>query len=294
MATMNEFDPYAPPEADGKVGASKSKKKSKRAVPKNIADAIARLNEHLADPTAMALDRQEIGRRLRLATIGFIVAFIFVLITAIVVLSDHNSPQWEPNEFAIAIFSGFIGFLVVILVTVDLQLPRREKVIAPDAALKSFFRAITLGRVGYAWAMLSPTAREQAVEPPILGDIPVGEGSFVLRNTSNLKNFLQTFMRPGNGQMRTMQVKKVVLLREDGDVAICEVVAQFQAWPQWAQIVSVVAFVINRAAGAVVFLALYFSLRKVHDAVFRKTLIRGSNGIWYLYSADWFEKIERD
>ena len=89
--------------------------------------------------------------------------------------------------------------------------------------------------------------------------------------------------------MRTMQIKRVTLLNEDGDVAVVEVTALFQAWPQWAQIISVIAFVIMRALGAILFLILFFTLRKTHETIFRKTLIRGRNGIWYVYSADLLE-----
>jgi hypothetical protein len=89
--------------------------------------------------------------------------------------------------------------------------------------------------------------------------------------------------------MRTMQIKRTTLLREDGDVAIVEVDAVFQSWPQWAQILCVIAFVIIRLLGLVLFLVLYFSLRKTHAVVIRKTLIRGSNGVWYVYSGNLLE-----
>lgn len=286
---MNEFNPYAPPETEGPVGRSKSKKKSKRPVARGITEAIERLNEHLADSNAVAHDRKEAGGRLRGVTIGFIIASILLLITAVVVAESNNSSRWEPEEFTTAILAGFISFMTLILVAVDLQLAPRDKPTAPEKTLKQFYRAVTLGRLGYAWAILSPTAREQTIAPPYLGDIPVADGSFVLRSTRDFKDFTGNFVRPGNGQMRTMAIKQVTLLEENSDVATCEVTAQFQAWPQWAQIVSVIAFVISRLIGALLYLALYFSLRKTHNVTFRKTLIRGNNGVWYIYAPDWFE-----
>ena len=89
--------------------------------------------------------------------------------------------------------------------------------------------------------------------------------------------------------MRTMQIKRTTLVREDGDVAIVEVHAVFQSWPQWAQILCVIAFVVIRLLGLVLFLILFYSLRKTHDAVFCKTLIRGNNGVWYVYSGNLLE-----
>jgi hypothetical protein len=110
-----------------------------------------------------------------------------------------------------------------------------------------------------------------------------------LRSPKDLKDYTQTFARPGNSQMRTMQIKRASLLREDGDVATVEVEATFTSWPQWAQIVSIVAFVLVRALGALLYLILFLSLRKTHNVIFQKALIRGSNGVWYVYSGDFLE-----
>lgn len=288
-AEMDEFNPYAPPEAGGAVGTSKSRKKAKRPVARGIAEAIERLNEHLADSNAVAHDRKEAGGRLRGATIGFIVASGLLLVATAVLMIRSKSIRWQPEEVVTSILAGFISFLTLILVAVDLQLALRDKPGTPEKTLKDFYRSVALGRLGYAWAILSPTAREQTIGPPVLGDLPITDGTFVLRSTRDLKEFTQTFVRPGNGQMRTMSIKHVTLLQEDGDVAIVEVTAQFQAWPQWAQIISVVAFVIARLVGALLYLILYFALRKTHDVTFRKTLIRGSNGVWYIYSPDWLD-----
>lgn len=92
--------------------------------------------------------------------------------------------------------------------------------------------------------------------------------------------------------MRTIQIKRTTLLSEEGDVAIVEVHAVFQSWPQWAQILCVIAFVIIRLLGLVLFLVLFYTLRKTHEATFRKTLIRGNNGVWYVYSGNLLEQAE--
>lgn len=286
---MNEFDAYAPPEADVSPSAPKKKSKKKKSVSKDIAHALERLEEHLADAKAVELDRKEAGGRLRIPTIVFIIVSFLVVGATVIALNGNIGTRSDGVDFAFGVFAAFIVFLTIILVVTDLRFVRRDQPAAPEETLKYFFRAITLARLGYAWASLCPTAREQMVESPALGDIPVGPGTFTLRSTKDLKDYTQTFARPGNGQMRTMQIKRASLIREDGDVAIVEVQAVFQAWPQWAQIVSVIGFVIMRLLGAVLYFVLFLALRKTHEIIFRKTLIRGSNGVWYVYSPELIE-----
>lgn len=286
---MNEFDAYAPPQAEIGTSGPRKKSKKKKVASGAIAEAIAQLNEHLADANAVAQDRKEAGAKIRGVTIGFVIFTVISVASAAFVFTSHPSQRWDPAEIGLASITGVFTLITVLLLVVDLRFLARDKPASPEVTLKHFFKAITMGRLGYAWATLCPTAREQTIKPPLLGPIPVGHGSFALRHTSDLKHYTQTFARPGNGQMRTMQIKRAALLEEDGDVAVVEVTALFQAWPQWAQIISVIAFVIARGIGALLFLVLFYSLRKTHEVVFRKTLIRGSNGIWYVYSADLLE-----
>lgn len=291
---MDEFDAYAPPKTESGAASPKKKRKSKKALSGDIAEAIARLNEHLADANAVERDRQEAGGRLRRPTIGFIAFTAIATLAAGVVIANGRPGRWEPAEFGFAVFVGFLVFITLILVVVDLRFPLRDQPASPEATLKHFFQAISMARFGYAWASLCPTAREQSVEPPELGPIPVGVGSFTLRTSNELKDYTAAFARPGNGQMRTMQIKRTTLLREEDDVAVVEVHAMFQSWPQWAQILSIVGLVLIRLLGVLIFLVVFFALRKTHEVTFRKRLIRGSNGVWYVYSPQLLENVRSD
>lgn len=287
---MSDFNPYAPPEAEvgGRARPTKKSKKNKSASGA-IAAAIERLNEHLADRDAVDIDRKEVGGKLRTPTIVFVgLAVVFIGI-AVFAATNMRRRSEEGLVVAAGILAVVFTLLAITLVVVDVRMLPRDKPAPPEATLKYFFKAIALGRFGYAWATLCPTAREQRVDVPALGPIPITPGSFELRRTEDLKLYTQAFARPGNGQMRTMQVKRTTLISEDGDVAVVEVTAMFQSWPQWAQILSVVAFVVIRLLGIILFLVLFFTLRKTHEVVFRKTLIRGSNGVWYVYSGDLLE-----
>ena len=285
---MDEFDAYAPPKADLGIGSAKKKSKKKK-LSGAISEAIERLNEHLADAGAVAHDRREAGGRLRGATIGFVVFSALAVVSTIFMLSTNPTRDWDATGIAVGAFAAFLVLITVILVVADVRILPRDKPASPEETLKCFFRAIAMARLGYAWATLCPTAREQSVETPPLGPVAVTPGTFTLQRPEDLKNYTQTFARPGNGQMRTMQIKNAVLLSEEGDVAVVEVTAVFQSWPQWAQLIAVVGFVIIRLLGAILFLILFLTLRKTHEVIFRKTLIRGSNGVWYVYSGDLLE-----
>jgi hypothetical protein len=286
---MSEFNPYAPPAAEVGEVARPAKKGKKKKLSGAIAEAIERLNEHLDDAGAVAFDRKEAGGKLRTVTILFVVFAVAFIGAAAYFATNIRRSNDEVAAIAIGVLAFVFALLAVVLVVADVQMPPRDEPRPPEETLKHFFKAISLGRFGYAWAALCPTAREQKVETPILGQIPVGSGPFALRRTEDLKQYTQAFARPGSGQMRTMQIKRAVLIREDGDVATVEVTALFQSWPQWAQFVSIMAFVFIRLLGAVLFLILFFALRKTYEITYRKTLIRGSNGAWYVYSGDLLE-----
>jgi hypothetical protein len=284
----SELNPYAPPEAGPDEPAKgKKKKKKKGRASGAIAEALARLNEHVAEPAKVEIDTKEAGGRLRGATMGFIA---FAVMAALGTAALGGARNFDDPVFFIAgIFAFVFVVLAVTLVIVDLTIVPRATVAPPDAMLKSYLKSLAMGREGYAWACLCPTAREGTVRTPVLGPVIVSPGEFVLEKPSNVKAYASSFLRVGGGQIRNVQIKRVSLVREDGDVAVVEVHAAFQSWPQWANIVAVVAFVINRVLGAILFLVLFLSLRKRHEATFRKTLLRASNGLWYVYTGDLFE-----
>ncbi|MRG96604.1 hypothetical protein [Polyangium spumosum] len=281
-----EMNPYAPPEA-GPGERATTKKKKKRPASGAITEALERLNQHIDDTSAMALDQKEAGGRLRVVTMVFAGIAALALVSMVAGLMTFSSR--EPAFFLLIIFPVVFTILAVTLVAVDLTIVPRDRPASPDVTLRSYLRSMAMGRQGYAWACLSPTARAQTVNPPVLGDIPLGAGTFALATPAGVKDWSSTFARVGHGQIRSVQVKRASIVREDGDVAEVEVHVVFQAWPQWANMVAAVAFVLIRLLGAILFLVLYLALRKRHEVTFRKTLLRGKNGLWYVYAGDLFE-----
>ena len=61
---------------------------------------------------------------------------------------------------------GVLAVVGLAVLALDLSLAARDKASSPERTLKAFFKAIPMGRFGYSWAMLCPTAREQTVSSP--------------------------------------------------------------------------------------------------------------------------------
>ncbi|UQA58435.1 hypothetical protein [Polyangium aurulentum] len=279
---MSEDNPYAPPEAGGSEG---KKTKVQRPPAGDVAEALDRLNAHLSDPANVAAERAAAGGRIRSVTIVFI-AIAVLMIPVLVTVMDSGPRLAVP----LAIIGTVVSVLLSLaLVIVDLTVPTREQLTSPDLMAKSFLRAMSMGRHGYAWACLSPTAREGTVRSPNLAPVPTKSGTFTLRSPVDVKAFSATFTRAGAGNLRGVQVRRASVVEEKGDVATVEVHALFQAWPQWAVIIGAIGSSLLGAAGVIVWLVVFLTLRKTREVTFQKTLLRGSNGLWYAYAADPFD-----
>jgi hypothetical protein len=288
---MSEFDPYAPPAASEDAVASKPRKKKKR-TKGDIAEALARLDEHLADPAKVATDRKAEGKRIRTVTAGFLVLGVLFLVYAGVAGFEGRDGIGGPLSVGFGAFITLIGALALVM---DLRLQPRTASVSPEDTLKFFFRALALGRDGYAWSCLCPTARDQIVEPPRLGPIPTNAGQFTLATPGDVKRFAATFLRPGGGQMRSAELKSFRVVEQDEDVVRVEAHVIFQSFPQWLSVAGGVSAAMMRNLGllgavmAIVFFTLLFVMRKRYDVRFKRTLLRGRNGAFYLYKADVFE-----
>jgi len=270
--------------------AKKKKKKKKGRGSAAIDEALERLEAHIADPTRVEDDRKQAGRKLRVVTMFFIAFAVLAVFLPIRFGIITEWSHWRDTELIIAGMSAAVFvILAIVLVAVDLSIVPRDKPAPADATLKSYLKSLAMGRSGYGWACLCPTARDTPVKTPELGDVTVTHGEFTLHSPDSLKAYTSSFMRVGNGQIRNLQLKRVSIVETDGDVAVVEVHAVFQSWPQWANMLAVVAFVFIRLLGAILFLVLYLSMRKRYETTFRKTMLRGSNGLWYVYTGDMFE-----
>lgn len=294
---MSDVNPYAPPTVDDSAPAAPRKRKKRGKG--DIAAALEALEEHLSDPGNVARDARAAGGKLRTVTLVLLALGVLALVFGALVPGDSRNVA--------GIIGAVLGVVLLLIggiaAAVDLSLQSRREPGTPIGTLKSHVKSIVLARYGYTWATLSPTARARSVSAPDLAPAASGVGTFPMESESGVKLYASTFARPGGGKMRSMQLKKVSLVSEDGDVAVVEAAMTFQSWPQWANILLGMGGVFGARIGqrnmaplafiglaaAVIGLIGIFALRKTREVMVRRTLIRGKNGAWYLLDADILE-----
>jgi hypothetical protein len=277
MSEPSDLNPYAPPTSDTQAPAVRRKKRKSH--DSDIEEALERLREHLADPAAVAHDKATAGPRVR--AVGWISGLVAAAAAAAAVVG-----QKELAMFVLGlVIAAVAGIFAIVLLALDLSLVPRDQRASPEATLKSFLKSIGMGRNGYAWSALCPTAREQTVRTPDIAPVEAVEGDFSLASENEFKAYVSSFARPGQGKMRTMAVKKVLVNRIDGDVASIEAELVFQSWPQWISIAIAVGAVVFRPA-IIVGVILLYTLRKKREVRCTKTMLRADNGVWYVYDGD--------
>jgi hypothetical protein len=301
---MSDVNPYAPPATDESSAAPARRTRGKKGGRKDIQAALDALDEHLADPQNVASDLKASGGRLRTITIVMLALGAGAIVIGLAMSGDSRQ-----LGLIIGASIGAVFLLIgAIAVGMDLSLVSRAAPGAPTATLKSWLRGFTLGRYGYTWAMLSPTARGQTVNAPDLAPVPTGLGSFTMDREESVKAYAATFGRPGNGHMRNIQIKNVTLVREDDRVAVAQATMVFAAWPQWANIMIGVGAAFGGRVGsgsnaplgmiglvvAVIGLIGLLALRKRRTVIIQKTLLRAENGVWYMFDADILEGVTSD
>ncbi|MFO0586834.1 MAG: hypothetical protein U0441_04815 [Polyangiaceae bacterium] len=298
---MPEVNPYAPSRYDEAPAAPQ--RSAKRADRADIEAAQRALDEHLADPKKVAIDDREWGGRVRTVTIAMLGLSVVAL--AVGWLMPHDAIGFWP--IALYVAAACLFLIGAASMGADLSLAPRGPGAEPAAVVRSYLRSLPMGRYGYAWTCLAPTARAQLVDAPHLGAVASGVGSFSMSAPDGLKRYSGTFMRGGGGHVRSMQVKDVTLVSLERDVAVVRARLVFQSWPLWANIVLGVGVAtavrlgevgtsgLNQPlrlfglVGAVGGLIGLYLLRKKHTVHVHRTLLRGRNGAWYLHDPNVLE-----
>lgn len=284
-----ELNPFAPPRttdtgggpsAPGDVSADATQD------PAALQAALERLDRHLADAGAARADEVLAGDHFRVRT--FVSAGVFLVSAA---LAAFGFAQRSMAEVAIiGTILATVGFIFALAFLIqDVRLVARAEAREPADALKAFFRALQSGRPGYALASLCPDARDATIAVPEMAPVETDHGRFAMNEPRSIRDWARGWAVAGRGQVRWMGLKGMELVGASGRVARVRATIQFQSWPQWANAVSVVLFVVIRLVGIIVALVLYYSLRRRATVTTTKTLLQGSNGQWYLYTADLYD-----
>lgn len=275
---MNEANPYTAPTTAPPTEAPVEVDAVRRVDPEAIREAIRRLNEHLASPHLVEEDSRSTGRRFRVPTILFLLIALAGL--GVVAAGNAGGNQAMTIAGAAGSFIGAIVFLVMLVQ--DLSVPPRARAADPAQALKGWIAALRTGRGGYVRSCLCPTARAVEARVPDLKPVVTADGSYPMDEAKPIREWCRSFACAGKGQVRWTKVKAVSVVRQEGDVAEVAAEVRMQSWPQWANIVSIVLFLVIRLLGIIVALVLFYTQRKKRTVTVHKTLIRGRDGLWYV------------
>lgn len=275
-------DPFQTPAADPRGDFAPASGTALAPTPEEIATARRRLHEHTINPRRLEEDRAMAGPRFMRRT------YVALGITAACVVGAAGlgvSGADEVWPILLGVLATVAGILALSFFIIDVQVGLRSAATTPKAALNRWFRAARLGRAGYALAALTPTGREGQASAPDFGGNEAVQ-IHLLSSLDSMKLYLKTFAHQDRKFVRWMQVKKLKVVKETDDVAVVSAEVTLTKLPQWAQILTIVLFVVIRLIGIIVGIVLFFSLRKTTKLTVEKTLLRGQDGLWYLLDGD--------
>jgi hypothetical protein len=105
-----------------------------------------------------------------------------------------------------------------------------------------------------------------------------------------MKLFAKTFAAQGTGQVRTINVRKVVTAAGSDRIAYVDADLTVTSLPQWANLTIVITFVLIRLLGLIIGVILLATLRKTWKGRVRFRCVRALDGVWYL-AEGWGEQV---
>jgi hypothetical protein len=272
------FDPYAAPKAAIVVGEASTTWLVGSAA---LDEARRALQAHTHDAEAIVADRKIAGGKFRRATL-VIGALTATSIVATIALgsSIDDVAIWIGGGF----FSGLMALFFVVFLIIDVMVGRRDQK-APDRLMLAYLRSCRFARFGFAQTCLAPTARKATLSTPELTPVATQPTTVIPETPAAYGTFLKSFAVNGGSAQRLMVQKRVQLLDVRGDLARVEIEVRYESVPRLAVIIGIVGFVIFRPL-IILYLVLYFVLRKTRTCVAQKLLLFGADGAWYLLDGD--------
>jgi hypothetical protein len=210
---------------------------------------------------------------------------VFLVLVAVIGTSStvQRSGQLAGVMFGLAIF---FSIFVLIFWLRDRSFIRRDQPADPARTMKAVLKAMSSTRSGYVLASLAPSARDREIETPDLAPVVTGHGVFVLADKPTVKEWLRTWACGDRSNVRWLKVKKVTLIEQHDRVADVEITLSITSWPQWANVVTIILWLLVRLVGVIIGLILWYSKRKVLTFRVVKRMIADRDGVWYLLDPD--------
>jgi hypothetical protein len=247
--------------------------------PADIQAALDALDRHLASPDANVLEDALAGRPMR----AKIVMFAAIGLIAFAWMAGAGS--LVPILALALLLVTWLAWLL------DRRVRPRNELDTPHETLRAVLSAMRQGRAGYVLASLCPTARECKAAPPSFG-LPT-RARFVMNDVGSVRSWLGTFATPWPGAHRFVAFARVYrhLGPADARVARVHVELLFEALP-WTWTLAGVMLTTFWIGGAWVLgllVGLYFAIAARRRVAVTRTLIKGTNGRWYVLTADLFD-----
>ena len=239
-----------------------------------LAQMRTALAAHVDNSDAMEKDAAMKGGSMAVKTIVLIAIFGLCMVMLIAGLTMRRGDG--EGLVVMGIMFGVIFAIPVIVSWLnDTKANHIQDAATPALALTNYLVAVKTGRAQKAYAALVPPGRKSGLVETIKykGDIPHHNGRFTISDLASYKAYWKTIFTGPSGQNRTVAVKNIKTLREDGDTAVVEAEFATTNYPGWI----VITFLIS----LLVVLILILVMQKKESKKVRKLLIK-KDGLWFI------------
>ena len=245
--------------------------------PELVDQAVHSIKVFEAEEGSLQDDDRQCGPRIQ--RLNYI--FLASMLIFIPVWDKTFAEQWL--GIMILVMMGIAGVSFCVLVAKDFFLPRRHRIVQPEAALCAFFRSAIMGRTGYFRSLLAPSARCVEEPAPRLDPVPSCYGRYCLDSAAGLKSYLRSWSGFGEGGMRWLRIGKIESQHLDNDRWLVRAHITVSSLPAWANNIAVLLLLVQ-GIGAVIYGLLYLLLRQKRSWQVQKYVVRGESGRLYIVS----------
>lgn len=271
---MQAQNPYAAPEAPVGFGYVPT-----GAAALDLEGILRAMDATLSQPGALDRETDLDGKS------GYTPAIVCAVLGVLGVVGAIVSYAVDDTEIAPIITGGIFGglflFVGLVIALMMRRLKRRAQRTTAEITVRGYIGALAFARGDRACAAIAPPVREQPITTPTLSPVVTTPGSFNIQPDA-MKLFAKTFAAQGTGQVRTINVGKVMVSAGSDRIAHVDADVTITSLPQWANLTMVISLVLVRLLGLIVALIMLATLRKTWKGRMRFRCVRALDGVWYL------------